>query len=139
LPSIERWADTVQALVKPGGRVFLRDGHPMMYAMDLDGELRCTFPYFQGAEPVTLDFANSYVGGGAIEHSRSHEWTHSISSVVMALLDRGFTLNELREHRSAEWEAFPTTRVDTDGRYRLPEAQRDLLPLMFTVIATRTA
>jgi 2-polyprenyl-3-methyl-5-hydroxy-6-metoxy-1,4-benzoquinol methylase len=138
LPSIERWAESVAELVAPGGRVFLRDAHPVAYVMDLDGGLTATFPYFQGREPVALDNASTYTGEGTLTHTRTNEWTHPISAVVMALIDRGFVINELREHQSCEWEMYPTMTAGDDGRYRLPEHQRDLIPLMFTVIATKS-
>jgi SAM-dependent methyltransferase len=31
LPDIARWAEVVRSLLKPGGRLFLREGHPMMW------------------------------------------------------------------------------------------------------------
>jgi SAM-dependent methyltransferase len=137
LPSIERWADTVRALVRPGGRVFLRDAHPVLYMLDMDGELIATYDYFQGPQPVSLDDDSSYTGEGTLRHTRTNEWTHPISSVVMALIERGFTINELREHRSCEWQAMATMSAGDDGRYRLPEHQVNRVPVMFTLIATR--
>jgi len=34
LPDIDGWAQVVAALLKPGGRLFLRDGHPALFVMD---------------------------------------------------------------------------------------------------------
>ncbi len=34
LPEIGRWAAVVSELLKPGGRVYLRDTHPILYALD---------------------------------------------------------------------------------------------------------
>jgi len=33
LPSISRWAAAVAALLKPGGRLFIREGHPMLWSL----------------------------------------------------------------------------------------------------------
>ena len=33
LPSVARWAEVVQQLLKPGGRLFIREGHPMLWSM----------------------------------------------------------------------------------------------------------
>jgi SAM-dependent methyltransferase len=33
LPSVERWAEVVASLLAPGGRLFIREGHPMMWAL----------------------------------------------------------------------------------------------------------
>ena len=34
LPDIDRWAQVVDDLLAPGGRLFLREGHPMLWAVD---------------------------------------------------------------------------------------------------------
>lgn len=34
LPSIDRWAQTVAALLRPGGRLFIREGHPVLWSLD---------------------------------------------------------------------------------------------------------
>ena len=34
LPDIDRWAGVVDDLLEPGGRLFVREGHPMMWAVD---------------------------------------------------------------------------------------------------------
>src|SRR5262245_8102354 len=34
LPDIRRWAQTVAALLRPGGRLFIREAHPMMWSID---------------------------------------------------------------------------------------------------------
>ena len=34
LPDIDRWAGVVDDLLEPGGRLFVREGHPMMWAID---------------------------------------------------------------------------------------------------------
>jgi SAM-dependent methyltransferase len=37
LPSVDRWAETAAALVKPGGRLYLHDCHPLSWALDDEG------------------------------------------------------------------------------------------------------
>jgi SAM-dependent methyltransferase len=34
LPSVGRWADVVAELLVPGGRLFIREGHPMLWTLD---------------------------------------------------------------------------------------------------------
>src|SRR4051794_13494408 len=48
LPDIDRWARTVAALLHPGGRLFLREGHPVLWAVAdprPDGLLVLEHPY----------------------------------------------------------------------------------------------
>ncbi len=63
LPDIRRWAAVVTALLRPGGRLFLREGHPMMWALDEfrdDGLLVVRYPYFERTEPLTIDEDGTY-------------------------------------------------------------------------------
>ncbi|TEA22427.1 putative MFS-type transporter [Colletotrichum sidae] len=67
LPSIARWADTVSGLLKPGGRLFLREAHPLVWTLDENdaGGLSLKHPYFESREPVLRDHKASYVGTDA--------------------------------------------------------------------------
>ena len=50
LPSVGRWAEVVEKLLKPGGRLFIREGHPMMWALTdplPEGRLELEYPYFE--------------------------------------------------------------------------------------------
>ncbi|MDQ2708509.1 MAG: class I SAM-dependent methyltransferase [Actinomycetota bacterium] len=110
LPDIRRWAEVVVGLLRPGGRLFLREGHPMMWAMDeqLTDRVEAAFPYFETAEPIVLDDPGTYVETDAeFTHSITHTWNHGIGEVVTALLERGMVLTHLEEHETVPWEALP--------------------------------
>ncbi|MBV9413601.1 MAG: class I SAM-dependent methyltransferase, partial [Solirubrobacterales bacterium] len=53
LPSIRRWAEVVAQLLAPGGWLFMREGHPMMWTLAEreDGMLVVEHPYFERDEP----------------------------------------------------------------------------------------
>ena len=64
LPDIRRWAGVVADLLAPGGRLFLREGHPMLWALadpDGSGTLRVEHPYFERCEPTRWDEGGTYV------------------------------------------------------------------------------
>src|SRR4051794_27212919 len=64
LPDVRRWAGVVATLLRPGGRLFVREGHPMMWSIDetrKDGLLVVGFPYFETPDPLVWDEAGSYV------------------------------------------------------------------------------
>jgi len=47
LPDVERWAHVVADLLRPGGRLFIREGHPVLWALDdprPDGLLVLAYP-----------------------------------------------------------------------------------------------
>ena len=64
LPSVRRWADVVAGLLRPGGRLFIREGHPMLWTLEdtrEDGLLVIEYPYFERAEPQVWDEGGTYV------------------------------------------------------------------------------
>ena len=111
LPDIRRWAGVVAALLRPGGRLFLREGHPMLWSLDdaRDDDLVVVeYPYFERPEPMVFDEPGTYVETDVeFQHNRTHEWNHGLGEIVTALLAEGFELTMLEEHDSVPWEAFP--------------------------------
>jgi SAM-dependent methyltransferase len=126
LPDIRQWARVVGALLRPGGRLFIRDCHPMLWSLE-DGRpddlLVIRYPYFETAEPLIIDEPGTYVATDAvIEHGLTHEWNHGIGEIVTALLGEGLTLTGLAEHDSVPWEALPGLMVQAGGgEWRLAE------------------
>jgi SAM-dependent methyltransferase len=118
LPSIRRWAQVVAGLLRPGGRLFIREGHPMMWALEeerADGLLVVSEPYFERDEPVVWDGGGTYVQTDAtFVHNTSLSWNHGLGEIVTALLDAGLELTGLVEHDSVPWEAFPGQMERTD-------------------------
>ncbi len=145
LPSIDRWARVVADLLAPGGRLFLREGHPMLWALDhdrTDDALVVLTPYFEREQPVRFDEEGTYVDVGpdvSFEHTVTYEWNHGVGEVVGALLDRGLVLEHLEEHRSVPWRPWESFEPSEEhpGEWVLPAEQRDLVPLTYTLVARR--
>ncbi len=143
LPSIDAWSGVVDDLLAPGGRLFLREGHPAMMSLadSTDGTLSLGYPYFETPEPMVLDETNTYTDpdaadGSSIANSRTYEWNHGLGEVVTALLARGLVLRTLVEHDGLEWRMFPHMVLE-DGQYKLPAEQRAMVPMMYTLVASK--
>ncbi|MEP7201953.1 MAG: class I SAM-dependent methyltransferase [Ilumatobacteraceae bacterium] len=110
LPDIRGWADVVAGLLCPGGRLFIREGHPMMWALDeaRTEQLVIDYPYFERSEPLTDEDPGTYVKTDAqFTQNITHSWNHGLGEVVTALLEAGMRLTGLVEHDSVPWEALP--------------------------------
>jgi SAM-dependent methyltransferase len=124
LPDIRRWGTVVADLLQPGGRFFMREGHPAMWALEDPREDRLLVlehPYFEHGEPSVWDEGGTYVETDVeLTHTRSLEWSHGLGEIVTALLDAGLTLTGLVEHDSVPWDAMPgqMERV-SEGEWRL--------------------
>ncbi|MHB8184581.1 MAG: class I SAM-dependent methyltransferase [Dermatophilaceae bacterium] len=126
LPSISRWADTVAALLKPGGRLFIREGHPMLWSLTdarPDGLLVVDLPYFERDEPSVWEDGGTYVETDVVfTANTTHEWNHGLGEIVTALISQGLQITGLAEHDSVPWEALVGQMTNDDrGEWRLTE------------------
>ena len=142
LPSIARWARVVAGLLRPGGRLYLRDAHPMLLTVDetrADGELVITHPYFERAGGQRWSDPATYAGDGEVASPDTIDFPHGIGETVQAVLDAGLQLTRLHEGDTLDWCFAPWMERLEDGtqRWRLPSARRDLVPAEFTLEAVR--
>ncbi|SCL25429.1 Methyltransferase domain-containing protein [Micromonospora pallida] len=142
LPSVARWAEVVARLLKPGGRLFIREGHPVLWAVDdrrTDGLLALKYPYFETVEPTVCDEGGTYVATDAVfTHNVTHDWNHGMGEIISAVLAAGMRVTSFVEHDSAPWQALPgRMTLGDDEEWRLTERPARL-PLTYTLQAVRT-
>ena len=142
LPSISRWAATVGALLKPGGRLFIREGHPMLWSLAdsrPDGLLVVEYPYFERDEPSVWEGGGTYVETDAVfTANTTHEWNHGLGEIVTALQSEGLQITALVEHDSVPWEAVPGQMTkDRHGEWRLTDRPWRL-PASYTLQAVKS-
>jgi SAM-dependent methyltransferase len=125
LPDVDRWAGVISALLRPGGRLFIRDAHPMLLTLAVSrggGPLSVDFPYFERPEPIVWTEGGTYVETDrTFTHPTTYEWNHGLGEIVTALMAHGMDLTMLLEHDSAPWDALPGQTVETDGEWRLAD------------------
>jgi SAM-dependent methyltransferase len=141
LPDVRRWAEVVARLLAPGGRLFLREGHPSLWSLAdprPDGLLVVEHPYFEREEPLVWDEPGTYVETDAVfEHNLTHEWNHGLGEIVTALIDQGLQLTGLVEHDSVPWNALPGMMERLPGgEWRLADRPWRL-PHSYTLQAVR--
>jgi len=141
LPRMKDWADTVAALLRPGGRLFIREGHPVLWALAdprPDRALALEYPYFEVTEPQVWDEPTSYTDSDrSLTASVTHQWNHGLADIVGSLLDAGMQLTGLVEHQSVPWEALPgQMRQLHNGEWQLDD-RPERLPHSYTLQAVR--
>ncbi|MBO9532472.1 MAG: class I SAM-dependent methyltransferase [Solirubrobacteraceae bacterium] len=142
LPSAEEWATIVAALLKPGGRLFIREGHPILWALNdtrSDGLLVIDYPYFEQPEPLMFEEEGSYVETeGGFAHNRSAYFPHGLGEIVTAVLGAGMELTMLVEHDSVPWnplEQHDTERVG-ESEWRVRD-RPERIPASYTLQAVK--
>lgn len=139
LPDIRQWAAVVADLLRPGGRVFLREGHPMLDTLSddrADDLLVVHHPYFETpGTPFSDD--TTYGGVGVVSAPRGVSFNHGIGEVFTALTDAGLAVTTLEEHREVPWKALGDAMINSaefDGEYVLAR-NPERVPLTYTIAA----
>ncbi len=151
LPDIRAWARVVSGFLKPGGFLYLYEGHPVLWGIDDEREdqlLVMRYSYFETEHANEFWSDGTYVDGPQLANRATYEWNHGLGEVVTALIEAGLRLDFLHEHREVVWRALPwmvssEAGASPEGRYinrlswRLPSGQEDLVPLMYSLKATK--
>lgn len=158
LPDIALWAKTVAELLRPGGRLFIRDMHPILnscLAMTVAGEhpdrqqqpwisgpgettIALELPYWEQSDYIEWNDPVTYAGSETVSSPRSVEWNHSLGEIVSGVLAAGLRLTSLTEHDSVPFEPFPgaMTFDPAIGEYRLSR-RPERFPATFTLTAVK--
>ena len=139
LPDVAGWARVVAALLRPGGRLYLAEGHPSAWVFDDDagdGPRPGWFaPYFERG-PLVLDDPRDYADPEArLANARTHQFQHTMADVIGAVVAAGLSLDWLHEHDGVPWRMFACLEQGPDRLWRFPD--RPWLPLSFSLSATR--
>jgi SAM-dependent methyltransferase len=138
LPDIRGWAEVVASFLEPGGVFYMREGHPMMWALDWEDteQLMVTGPYFETAVPLSDVEEETYAGEGILTSPLSYGWNHGLGETLNALIQAGLRIDAVEEYDTLEWQGLAMMVEGDDGYWRLPD-QPDRLPMMWSVLATK--
>jgi SAM-dependent methyltransferase len=141
LPSVRRWAEVVAALLRPGGRLFIREGHPMLWSLAdarPDNVLAVEYPYFETESGTEFHEELTYVAQTApLSSPTTRQWNHGLGEILAAVMDAGLRVDALDEHRSVPWNPLGAEMVQVDlDEYELRD-RPDRLAATYTLRATK--
>lgn len=133
LPDITRWAETVAALLKPDGLLYLAEFHPFSDILDDETGTTVTLDYFARG-PYLWEEAYTYTGGKLAAPMTTMQFQHGLGEVVSAVAAAGLRVEFLHEHDHTLFRRFATLSGDGTG-YRVPEGA-PRIPLMYSLRAS---
>lgn len=139
LPDLPRWARLIERCLNPGGRFVLVEAHPTALIFDdrsPAGDLVARYPYFGDNEPLRFAQTGCYTEPDDTRKWVLHEWQHSLSAVLQAVIGAGLQINQFEEYAYLAWKLFPWMVQRDDGCFELPEGRRRM-PLMFSLVAAK--
>ncbi|MFO7696430.1 MAG: class I SAM-dependent methyltransferase [Anaerolineae bacterium] len=131
MPDLPRFLRRAAALLRPGGRVVIREIHPVVEMLPYDSlteldPLKIREPYFK--EDPYIDYGGlDYVGGTAYDSTHPQYWfVHTLGQIVTGLVEAGCAI---------EWlEEYPR---DASGGHRRQEVSGIAMPLSYVLVAER--
>ena len=131
---IAAWARTVARLLKPAGRLYVFEGHPLDWVWDPNATNLRPDPeppfgnYFSDAVAVNQGWPETYIPAEAVppkeEQARKHERQWTLGQIMNALVDADLLLERFEEHPDLFWDSFPL----------LPKDLTDRLPHTFSLL-----
>ena len=140
LPDIARWAKIVSALLRPGGQLFLREGHPMLWTLAdprPDGLVAVEYPYFE-TTGVRFSEQLSYIPHDEpLQSPDTVQFNHGLAELVTAVMAAGMSLTAIEEHPSVPWNPLADAMEEgPDGEFRLKDTPLRLAA-SYTLQATK--
>ncbi len=140
LPDVRRWAEVVATLLRPDGRLFIREYHPVLWSLGdprSDQLLVIEHPYFETRGVHFLE-ERSYVDHDEpLTSPDIIHFNHGLAEVITALMDAGMELKAIEEHTSAPGRPLGDMMEDIGGgEYRL-RGDPTRLPATYTLQATK--
>ncbi|MDP1701544.1 MAG: methyltransferase domain-containing protein [Aestuariivirga sp.] len=141
LPDVTRWARVVSSLLKPGGTLYLLEGHPSLMALnEKTPNLEHGFDWRTPPNaPIVEEEATTYTGDTTpVAATTTNSWIHPLSDIINAVISAGLRLDYLHEHEELAWQFAPIMVAKEDKRrmWVLPEGFPKL-PLAFSLHATK--
>jgi SAM-dependent methyltransferase len=119
IQDLEAWAGVPARLLKPGGRLYIYEGHPICWIWDMgasEPRLDAVYgDYFCAEVMKGQGWPETYIGDlgkPSEEHAFKYERQWNLGQVVTTLVRAGLVVEALEEHPDPFWEAFPNWPKD---------------------------
>ena len=134
LPDLDRWAEQIARLLRPGGRFVFAEFHPFAWLWNEDRS-EIIYPYFS-TDPIVENTTGSYTDGSEAVSGAQVNWDHPTSRVITALLQHGLTLTHFREYDYSPYDCFDNLIQVAPRRWQFAE-MAGKIPLTYSIVATR--
>jgi 2-polyprenyl-3-methyl-5-hydroxy-6-metoxy-1,4-benzoquinol methylase len=143
LPDVHRWAAVAAKLLRPDGRLYVAEFHPLLGALDHTAQqgagldLVLDKDYLEGRGAQECEATYTYTDGPAVQGATvAYQWAHSIGEVVNALLGVGLRITRLRETTAVPWRQWEEMVPTDNGWWQFPD-NAPRVPLLYALRASK--
>lgn len=137
IADLDAWMRVAAAALRPGGRLFLCEGHPALLMLDERapaGVLRVRWPW-DSDEPHVEEGDLDYTGA-KVSARRTTGYFHGLGRILSAALKAGLTIRGFSEGDRVPWKALDQM-VQVDTHYWALPPGNAYVPLSFTLEALK--
>ena len=140
IPDLRRWMASAANLLKPGGVLYVADGHPCMDvfedAPDMPYGIDVRYGYFRQA-PLHFGPGPTYADDGRGQAvSETVEYLHPLGELVTTAAQAGLTIYYVHEFPGMFFKRHHTMVQDADGMWDFEAPLKGKLPMVFSMRAT---
>lgn len=135
---LDAWASNAAATLRPGGRLVVVDGHPLIQMLEQAEPLIVDFPYADSG-PHHSHSETTYADANCpLKAGDTVQWAHSVGEILTAITRAGLHIIEVREPLSSDLNIRPDVLTENhDGRWGL-NIWPYSLPVLIAFTATKT-
>ena len=125
LPSLSLWAKTIAKHLKPGGRFYMVEFHPVH-------DLFSGYSYFHSSEP-DVEEASTYTENSGNKKSTMITWAHPLSEVINALITAGIRILRVNEFPFSPYNCFDGLEEKEQGRFYFVDSKHEI-PMVYSIL-----
>ena len=131
---LDKWAQGIKNMLKPGGKFTLIEFHPILDVL-FDGKVSGHKDYF-GSGPLGALTKGTYTNNEAPIEYFEYRWQHPISEVINALLSVGLKISSFEEYPFSPYNIFPGLSFKDDGSWYSSKQKNDI-PYLYAIVVTK--
>jgi 2-polyprenyl-3-methyl-5-hydroxy-6-metoxy-1,4-benzoquinol methylase len=134
LPDLDKWADIISHFLKPSGKFYLAEFHPVIWMFDDDFK---TIKYcYEKREVIETEIQGTYTDRNARIRAKEYGWNHSISEVLNSLINHGLKIEFMNEYMYSPYPCFNNIVQNSEGNWWI-QGLEDKIPMVYSVMASK--
>lgn len=134
LNDLQKWAKTIASHLKPGGQFHIVEFHPFLMTLEFE-TAKFAYPYFFEEAPIKEIAIGSYANPEEGKQRDEFTWQHSLSEIIMALVDNGLSITDFKEYDYSPYDCFPNMQEVEKGKYQIQNMPS--APHLFSICAVK--
>lgn len=133
-PDLNKWAEVISKVLRPGGQFIMADFHPVVWMFDND--FKGVLYHYFNTEAIIEEESGTYADREAEISNQTITWNHPTSELINALISNGLELNCFHEYDYSPYNCFHETEEFAPQKFRIKHLENKI-PMVYSLSATK--